>query len=363
MSSLYPATLLSALKKMGAHLRSPEEFFAEAISRAQQHNGWFTPQETQRALRALGEMLRESDLDTWFAGIKPSLQLKRIGLILAGNIPAVGFHDVLCVLASGHIAVIKMSSSDDILLPALLKHLLVLAPELAAQVQYVDRLNDFDAVIATGSNNSSRYFDYYFGKVPHIIRKNRHSVAVLNGTETQEEIENLGHDIFDYFGLGCRNVSKLYLPEHYPIEKLFKPLEVFKTVADHFKYHNNYDYNKSIYLVNSASHFDNGFLLLKEDRALASPLAVLNYESYSSVAALNKRLLEDNDQIQCVVAKGGTGLGNNTGSKDSAGSKGSTGLDDTRLAFSTLPFGQSQHPKLWDYADAVDTLHFLEQVG
>jgi hypothetical protein len=307
-----------------------------AITAAARHNAWFVPGEIKKALVSLSKMLNAADLTAWFDPISFNERPKRVGLILAGNIPLVGFHDVLCVLASGHIALIKLSSNDDKLIPALLKQLIRIEPSIAAHIEYVSQLKGFDAIIATGSNNSSRYFEYYFGNVPHIIRKNRNSVAVLSGKETSGEIENLGHDIFDYFGLGCRNVAKIYVPAGYNFKQLFEPLEKYKAVIHHFKYNNNYDYNKSIYLVNVVEHLDNGFLLVKEDPAFASPLAVLFYETYTTVTAVEDQLKARDEQIQCVV----TGLPLN-------------------INKAKIGFGDSQHPKLWDYADEVNTVHFL----
>jgi hypothetical protein len=276
-------------------------------------NAWFTLEEVQRSVTSLSNMLNNTDLEKWFESIEITETPKKVGLILAGNIPLVGFHDVLSVLATGNIALIKLSSFE-----------------------YTERLKDFEAIIATGSNNSSRYFDYYFGKVPHIIRKNRNSVAVLTGEESVESMRRLGHDIFDYFGLGCRNVSKIYIPEDYEIKNFFEPIEQFQPIVNHFKYNNNYDYNKSIYLVNGVKHFDNGFLLLKEDQALPSPLAVLYYEKYNSLEEVKGRLTLEKDNIQCVVAE--------------------VQLD---LESPELGFGQSQSPRLWDYADNVNTIAFL----
>jgi len=258
---------------------------------------------------------------------------------LAGNIPLVGFHDVICVLATGNIALIKMSSSDDKLLPTVLKQLVDFEPLLAEYIEYTDRLKNFDAIIATGSNNSSRYFDYYFGKVPNIIRKNRNSIAILGGNESQSEIEALGNDIFDYFGLGCRNVSKIYIPKGYEMKKFFEPLEIYQPIINHFKYNNNYDYNKSIYLVNGVKHFDNGFLLVKEDSSFASPLSVLFYEEYDSIEDIEKLVDSEQAHIQCVVS----------------------GID-LQINRRKVSFGQSQYPKLWDYADDVNTIEFLNRI-
>ncbi|MEJ2881828.1 acyl-CoA reductase [Pedobacter sp. GR22-6] len=336
MPMLTAEKLIIAFRKLGDFMASPDEDFKNLMLSAQGRNAWFTPEEVEKALYSLQSMLAEADLQQWFADIRVSENPKKVGLILAGNIPMVGFHDVLSVLATGNIALIKLSSSDDKLLPALLARLIAIEPLLAEHIVYVERLKDFDAVIATGSNNTSRYFDYYFGKVPNIIRRNRNSVAVLTGKESVEEISALGHDIFDYFGLGCRNVSKIYIPEDYEIRHFFEPLEVYKEIINHFKYNNNYDYNKSIYLVNSAAHYDNGFLLLKEDAGLSSPLAVLYYERYQDLDALKEELAAMEAQIQCVVS-----------------------IADLKLDSPVLALGASQQPKLWDYADKVNTIEFL----
>jgi len=328
--------LIIAFKKLSQFLADPDEDFIQLIASARNSNAWFTEQEVYKAMHALSEMLREQDLIKWFEGIQITETPKKVGLILAGNIPMVGFHDVLSVLATGNIALIKLSSSDDKLLPAILTQLCTIEPLLKDQIIYVERLKDFDAVIATGSNNTSRYFEYYFGKVPNIIRKNRTSVAVLTGEESVQNIADLGHDLFDYFGLGCRNVSKIYIPEEYNVKELFEPLEQYSDIVNHFKYNNNYDYNKSIYLVNSAKHFDNGFLLLKEDTGFSSPLAVLYFERYSQIGEVEAALNANEDQLQCVVSK--------------------ATLD---IKSSILGFGDSQHPKLWDYADNVNTIQFL----
>ena len=340
MSSLTAEKLIIAFRKLSLFLDQPDDKFKNLILSSSNSNAWFTQAEVERALSSLHFMLSGDDLEKWFENITLSASPKKIGLILAGNIPMVGFHDVLCVLATGNTALLKLSSSDDKLLPALLTELVRIEPLLSDRIIYTERLKDFDAIIATGSNNTSRYFEYYFGKVPHIIRKNRNSVAVLTGTESAAEIEALGHDIFDYFGLGCRNVSKIYLPEGYEIKQFFEPLETFQPIFNHFKYNNNYDYNKSIYLVNAAKHFDNGFLLLKEDVSMASPLAVLYYEYYTDLDAVEQRLRQQEEQIQCVVSKA-----------------------DLQLGIPVLTFGQSQQPKLWDYADNVNTIDFLNSLN
>lgn len=326
---------IMAFVQLGHILQNPDEQLSSLISSAKQYNAWFTPQSTAMAIKAISEMLNETDLDQWIdTNTDEPVKMNAIGLILAGNIPLVGFHDILCVLASGNKALIKLSSQDKQLIPYILSKLSEIEPLFTEQFEFIERLKDFDAVIATGSNNTSRYFEYYFSKVPHIIRKNRNSIAFLNGNENREELKSLGHDIFDYFGLGCRNVSKIYVPKGYNFNTFFESIEEFKSVADHHKYNNNYDYNKSIFLVNMDKHLDNGFLLLKEDKRMASPLAVVYYEEYESIQEAEIELLANEDGIQCIISR-------------------------SDLSMNVLPFGQSQRPGLWDYADGVDTMAFL----
>lgn len=330
---------LGAFVQLGALLSKPDDALSSIINSAKQFNAWFTPESSASAIKAISKMLNQSDLESWLGeGGEETGNPKAVGLILAGNIPLVGFHDILCVLATGNRALIKLSSQDQKLIPYILNKLTEIESAFKDQIEYVERLTEFDAVIATGSNNTSRYFEYYFSKVPHIIRKNRNSIAVLTGNEAPEDIQKLGNDIFDYYGLGCRNVSKVYVPRDYDFKSLFEPIEEFKSVIDHHKYNNNYDYNKSIYLVNQDKHLDNGFLLLKEDERLASPLAVLYYQRYDDVRMLEQELIEKADQIQCIVSRPGLGL-------------------------QTVGFGESQQPKLWDYADGLDTLQFLRGIN
>lgn len=326
---------IMAFIQLGHVLQNPDEQLNELIASAKQHNAWFTPQSTAKSVAAIGDMLNESDLKQWLGEtIDSPSKIHAVGLILAGNIPLVGFHDILCVLASGNKALIKLSSQDKQLIPYILDKLVEIEPAFATQFEFIERLKDFDAIIATGSNNTSRYFDYYFSKVPNIIRKNRNSVAVLNGNESREQLHELGNDIFDYFGLGCRNVSKVYVPKGYKFDTFFESIEDFKSIADHHKYNNNYDYNKSIFLVNMDKHLDNGFLLVKEDERLTSPLAVLYYEEYQNIEDIDKKLVEHSDQIQCIIS-------------------------NANLSMHNFAFGESQCPALWDYADGVDTMKFL----
>ncbi|MBD3750253.1 MAG: acyl-CoA reductase [Sphingobacteriales bacterium] len=341
MSNFSKERKVEGLKRLGDFLLKPDDNFKSLIPLAKNKNSWFTQQEIEKAIEANGQMLNPPNLKAWTATAPetPKSQ-KKIGLILAGNLPLVGFHDILAVLMSGHIALIKLSSQDDVLIPAILKKLIEIEPEFESQIQFVNRLTDFDAVIATGSNNSSRYFDYYFAKVPHIIRKNRNSIAVLSGEESSEELKNLGKDIFDYYGLGCRNVSKLMVPKGYIFNHFFESIEEFSPILNHHKYQNNYDYNKSIYLVNRLNHLDNGFLLLTQNTQLASPLSVVFYEEYEHLDDLTSSINNHEAEIQVVVAQ-----------------------IDLDIKSPRVNFGESQHPKLWDYADGVNTLEFLAQLS
>ena len=338
MSNISTADLINIFAQLGQKLTDPDTSLTSIIQQEKNYNAWFTADNVELSVKSLGNMLNADSIQKWLSNysLQPPSTGKKVGLILAGNIPLVGFHDVLSVLASGHHALIKTSGQDDRLIKHVMQMLVAIDERFSPRFTFVDRLKDFDAVIATGSDNSSRYFEYYFGKVPHIIRKNRNSVAVITGDETEEELNLLGHDIFDYYGLGCRNVSKLLLPKGYDIGTFYRPIESFQPIINHHKYNNNYDYNKSIYLVNSDKHFDNGFLLLKEDESLTSPLAVLYYSFYDDITDAEAMLNSTNDKIQCVVC-----------------------ISPLKLDSQVVIPGQSQHPQLWDYADGVDTMDFL----
>ncbi|WP_367209540.1 acyl-CoA reductase [Sphingobacterium sp. R2] len=327
---------INAFVKLGEQLRLPSEESSQIIQSAQHKNPWYTPQNVERALRAIAENLTIEKLTHWLAPYPDIQSTKTVGLILAGNIPLVGFHDILAVLISGFKAKIKVSSDDAGLTAYVMGLLKKIDPYFGDAFEIVDRLKDFDLVIATGSNNSARYFDYYFGTKPHIIRRNRNSVAVLGGAESPSQLEALGHDIFDYFGLGCRSISKLFIPKEYPIAHFFEGIAAFNNVTAHFKYTNNYDYNKSIYLINGDKHFDNGFLLLKEDEKTASPLAVVYYETYETIAEVENKLTLAQENIQCVVSELAL-----------------------KVPSPQFHFGESQCPSLDDYADGVNTLDFL----
>lgn len=316
-----------------------EEVLSGAIETAHLHNAWFIPGFVRHSFQSWAEALTREKIEKWLANYQSIGSARRkpevIGLILAGNIPMVGLHDLLCVLASGNKALVKLSSQDRLLIPALMEVLVKIGPEFGDRVQFTDGpLRDFTAIIATGSNNSSRYFDYYFGKYPHIIRKNRNSVAVLTGKESALDLELLADDVFMYFGLGCRNVSKLYLPEGYPMEGLFQGFSKYSYFSDNHKYRNNYDYQKSILLINREKHLDNGFVLVKPDPTFISPISVIHTEEYPSLEMARLQLDANAEKIQCIVASG-------------------------EFHGEAVPFGRSQYPELWDYADGVDTMQFL----
>ncbi|MCB9222659.1 MAG: acyl-CoA reductase [Crocinitomicaceae bacterium] len=298
------------------------------------YNGWFKPDQIRKSLAGISSWLNEESLEKWLAAytLKESSH-KKVAIIMAGNIPLVGFHDLIAVFLSGHKAIVKLSSDDKHLLPAVLKTLSLFDERIKEEITIAEnQIGDFDAVIATGSDNSARYFESYFGKHPNIIRKNRSSIAVLDGTETKEELTELGKDIFDYFGLGCRNVSQIWIPEDFELNRFFEAIYPYNEIINHNKYANNYDYNKAVKLLNEENLLDNGFLLLKEDDSLNSPLAVLHYQRYKDRQQVLDFIKENNDQIQAVVGK------------------------------DFIPFGNSQKPSLTDYADGVDTLEFLSKL-
>lgn len=337
--------MISRIKRINAFINlgkfitdtENEPLIEDWIAAAKSKNNWFTQANVAMSLRAIATLyLNEEGLNAWAGQYPEPSSSQKIGVVMAGNIPAVGFHDALCVLISGHTLLVKPSSDDEMLILAILNALISIEPEFKKYIQFAERLNASDAYIATGSNNTARYFHYYFAKKPNIIRKNRTSVAILTGNESVEELKNLGRDVFQYFGLGCRNVSKLYVPEGYDFTKFYESVEeISGDYLNHHKYFNNYEYNKSIFLVNRVPHFDNGFLLITESKSLVSAISVLHYETYGSLREVQALIAENEDQIQCVV---GTSAVNIPG---------------------LLPPGTAQQPGLSDYADSVDTMAFL----
>lgn len=310
----------------------------KAIAIAIQHNGWFTRENIHFNLNQWAENLTFEKIDSWLSDYTLTTETpKTVAIIMAGNVPLVGFHDFLTVLLSGHKVLAKQSSKDKHLLPVLVEFLIAQNSEFAGLIELNDgKLDHFDAVIATGSNNTARYFEYYFSKKPHIIRKNRNGVAILTENDSKEDLKKLGEDIFRYYGLGCRNVSKLFVPKGYDFEAFFEAIYDWNPIINHHKYASNYDYNKAVYLMSEFKLFENGFLILKKDESYASPIACLFYEHYESPADLKKKLAQDADKIQCVLSA----------EKD----------------FGDLGFGESQHPALSAYADGVDTVEFLSKL-
>ena len=308
--------------------------FLSAIYAAKIHNGWFEEAQVRRAVFSWSAHLTIDELTKWSCKYPELKAPKVIGLIMAGNIPLVGFHDFISVLVSGNKALVKLSTDDKILMAVIVKMLIHLNSDFENHIEFTEgRLFKFDAIIATGSNNTARYFDHYFGKYPHIIRKNRNSIAVLNGSETTEELSALGDDIFAYFGLGCRNVSKIYVPKGYSFDLLFESLYSYNDIVNNKKYANNVDYYRALFLMGGNKMLENGFLLIREDELLASPISMLHYEYYDDLDLLKKQLIEKESQIQCIVSK-----------------------ENIPQSFN---LGEAQCPSLSDYADGVDTMKFL----
>lgn len=310
--------------------------FELLLKRSEIENPWFTIENQKFALKQWTDLLTEENIADWLKEYQISKTTKRVGLILAGNIPLVGFHDVISVVLSNHIPVIKLSSKDKYMIPFLLKKWNEFS-EGNVSFEFVEKLENFDAVIATGSNNTARYLEYYFKNHLNIIRKNRTSIAVLKGDETEEELKLLAEDIFRYFGLGCRNVTRLFIPQDFVLDRLFESFLDFQEIINHNKYANNYDYNRAVYLLNQDKFWDNNFVMLKEDEKLFSPLSVINFSRYSSLDEVKSFISENEENIQCVVAKE------------------ELGLDSIKL-------GEAQNPGLDTYADNVDTMKFLSVI-
>ncbi|MEN8764586.1 MAG: acyl-CoA reductase [Wenyingzhuangia sp.] len=314
------------------------EVFKTQINRAEEYNSWFTKDNVLFAFENWSFALSEDQISTWLQAYQLHDQNKKtIAVIMAGNIPLVGFHDFLCVAITGHHVLAKLSSNDKYFIPLIAKYLEHLEPCFKGSFTFTEeKLKDYDAVIATGSNNTARYFDYYFGKHPNIIRKNRNSIAVLSGQESHEQLEALAEDVFRYYGLGCRSVSKIFVPKNYDFDVLFKAVFKYRDIIKYTKYANNYDYNKAVYLMSLFDIKENGFLMLKEDQSYASPIASLFYEFYEDLETLKRKLAEESDHIQCITTE--------------------LSIEDS------IKFGQTQLPKLWNYADNIDTIKFLMSI-
>jgi len=313
------------------------EGFKHQIKIAQENNSWFTKDNILFSLESWSKALTIENISIWLKNQSFNSTKSTVAIIMAGNIPLVGFHDFLSVLISGHSVLVKQSSNDKNLLPFLAKYLEYIEPSIKGSIQFTEeKLENFDAVIATGSNNSARYFEHYFKGKPTIIRKNRNSVAVISGHETDHEMSELSNDVFQYFGLGCRSVSKIFVPKGYNFDAFFNGMYSKKSFINNAKYANNYDYNKAVYLMSEFDLLENGFLMIKEDESYASPIATIFYEYYSDSEQLKEQLTIDADKIQCIVSNG--------------------------FSESEIRFGQTQHPQLWDYADGVNTLDFLATI-
>ena len=322
-----------AYKPQNELLAEELEHATNLVNRVNHENGWFTKESVLAVYKAWADSLQESKVEQWLSGYNwTRVTPEKVGVIMAGNLPLVGLHDALSVFVSGHVLHAKLSSKDKSLMTVVLKVLQKLIGD-EARFKIVEQLKDIDWLIATGSDNSARYFDYYFKEIKRIIRKNRTSIAVINGKETEEELHGLSHDIFQHFGLGCRNVTKLYLPKSYDLDNVFKALFHYQEIGNHNKYANNYDYNKAVYLLNQVELIENGFLLMKEDKGIHSPVGVLFYEFYDEIEQIKNIINRRKDELQCVVS-------------------------NENLP-QQVPFGKAQCPELWDYADGIDTIEFL----
>ena len=324
------------LVKLGKYLLQQDEAWIKTKERAFEENRWFIPEFISLSVenialnflqpQALDNLINNYDLPN------DNPNPKKVGIVMAGNIPLVGFHDFLCVFLTGHIALIKPSSKDEALIKHLCQKLIEWDSSVANMIQFGELLKGCDAYIATGSNNTSRYFEHYFQRYPHIIRKNRTSVGILTGDETKEELEKLADDVYQYFGLGCRNVTKIYVPKTYDFVPLLNAFNKYDYLINHNKYKNNYDYNLAILLINNRYYMTNGSILLVEDTSITSPISQLNYEFYLNKADVQKKL-HDNEAVQCVVSD------------------------------ETTAFGLAQQPAIRDFADGVDTMIFLKDLS
>jgi len=333
MSSMNLQYRINLLFLLREYILSNAEPWQEAKEKARQENGWFIPEFVDLAVRNIADcFLKKETLENWTHSYQLASAIqypKKIGIVMAGNIPLVGFHDLLSVFISGHKAFIKPSSKDETLIKHLVEKMSESNEEIKEWIQFSEMLRGCDAYIATGSNNSSRYFEYYFSKYPHIIRRNRTSVAIFTGDETNKELENLADDVYQYFGRGCRNVTKIYVPDKYDFVRLLNIFKKYNYLADHYKYKNNYDYNLAVHLLNKKYYMTNGSILLVEDPSFFSPISQLNYEFYSDANILLSSLKSHKD-IQCIIGRNG------------------------------ISFGQAQCPSISDYADGIDIMSFLK---
>ena len=320
---------IELLTRLKDYMLSNDEEWLAVQSLAINKNSWFTQEHISAAVQAIANnYLQKEALVAWCASYSLAATKKVLGIVMAGNIPLVGFHDFLCGFLAGYPLKIKLSSKDAILLPHLIAKLVSWDATLQSDIEIAEQLKDCDLYIATGSDNSDRHFETYFSKYPSIIRKNRTSIAVLNGMETDDDFALLAKDVFQYYGLGCRNVTQLLVPHDYNFERLLQSFNAFRYVMNHHKYQNNFDYHLAIYLLNKVPYMSNDCLLMVENDLPFSAVSVLHYKYYQSEQEVAS-FIENNDAIQCVVGK------------------------------AYLPFGQAQNPTLDQYADGVDTMAFL----
>jgi hypothetical protein len=333
------ADRVKALSSLGLYLQDLDTLeINDMCEAAFNANRWFSIENNKLALEGIREAFLDHELLSYWISkyeINEEKEPKKVGLVLAGNIPAVGWNDIMCTYLSGNISLIKYSDKDNVILPFLIEKLCFINPSFSYQFEVVEKLGQFDAVIATGSNNSARYFESYFGKYPNIIRKNRNAVAVLTGEETDAQLYLLGKDIFTYFGLGCRNVSKLYVPVDYNFIPLLEALHKYNEIIHHNKYKNNFDYTIALFLLNKVKYSNNGSVILREDERLTSRISSVHYQYYNNEEELAKLLSEKKEEIQCIVSQ------------------------MPLQGFDVFDFGKAQNPSLDDYADGVDTMQFL----
>lgn len=316
------------------HLAANEEYWEDIIREAEIKNTWFGAKMVHQALDAWSQQLKEEKIHQLLSSVIPVDQPKEVGLVMAGNIPLVGLHDLICVLLSGHKAKVKMSREDEVLMGKVIGWL---NERLDTKIEVSNQLKNIDAVIATGSNNTSRYFEYYFRNIPHLIRKNRTSIAILDSNDDEYAFTELAKDVFLYFGLGCRNVGKIFIPEGFDIPRLLDAWQDWTFLSDHNKYSNNVLYHRAIYLMNQIPHLDTGFVLLKEDEGLFSPLGTVYYSRYKDIQEVKNYTNKESEHIQCIVT-------------------GSSEFGDV------VPFGKSQFPELEDFADRINTIAFLNSL-
>ena len=343
MNKLPFANRLAAFIALGQFLEklpTDADLLAGICDRVSYQNAWFTPENVKGAINGMASLLSAESLENWASSYpQEPLIHKKVGVVMAGNLPFVGFHDMLCVLISGHTLQARFSSTDTVLPMFVIAKLIEIEPLFAERVEIAEQLIKPEAIIATGGDNTGRYFDYYFGKYPSIIRRNRNSLALISGKETKEELEGLAKDILQYFGLGCRSISQVLVPENYNWTPLFEACESWNEMRHNHKYFNNYEYQKSILLINKVAHWDNGFLMITENVRISSAISVLHFLPYKQPAEALAHIRNHQEKIQCIVGNPAEWVG----------------ADDLQI----IPFGTAQTPSLYHYADGIDTMKWL----